>query len=175
MKKSIVIRRVKAFVIDYVIILIYAILLLGASLLISKLFHLDINNINPVAGELIGFVTLTLPVILYFTLSENSSYGGTIGKRKFRLRVIKKDGTRVGLLRLLIRNIIKFFPWELAHFFIYRLINFTSTGDQAPGFVLTGLILSQALAVIYFACILLTKNNRSIYEWLSGTMVIQNP
>jgi uncharacterized RDD family membrane protein YckC len=174
MKTIFIVRRVKAFAIDYIIILIYAILLFGASLVISKLFHLDINNIHPVAGELIGFATLTLPVILYFALSESSGYAATIGKRKFRLRVVEQNGTRAGLLRLLIRNFMKFFPWELAHFFIYRLINFTSTGNDVPGFVLTGLIISQVLAVIYFGCILLTKDSRTIYEWLSGTIVIQN-
>jgi len=172
-KNSNVINRIKAFVVDYLIIIIYAALLFGISLLSSKIFHLDINDVDPLTGELTGFITLTLPVILYFTLSENSSYAATIGKRKFQLCVTKKDKRKAGFVNLLVRNCIKFLPWELAHFFIYRLIGFTSEEEQVPASILTGLIVSQVLAVIYLLFILFTKNNRSIYELISGTMVIK--
>lgn len=94
MKTSIVIKRLKAFTIDYFIILIYIGLLLGATLLISRIFQLKLDSVNPVIGELIAFATLTLPVILYFMLSENSKYAGTIGKRKFGLHIVNKSLTK---------------------------------------------------------------------------------
>jgi len=174
LKTSIVIKRLKAFVIDYFIILIYIGLLLGATLLISKILQLKLGNVNPVIGELIAFATLTVPVILYFTLSENGNYAGTIGKRRFGLQIVNKTLTKANIGQLLIRNCIKFLPWELAHFFIYRLYYFTSINKTIPDWVLTGLIVSQGLVIIYLFCIIFIKNNRSIYELLSQTRVVQN-
>jgi len=165
---------VKAFIIDYVIILIYIGLLLGATLLVSNVFKLKLDNLSPVAGEVIAFVTLTLPVILYFTLSENGKYAGTIGKRKLGLHVVGKTSTTATAWQLLIRNCIKFLPWELAHFFIFQLFYFTSTDQTSPDWVLVGLIASQLLAIIYLLFMIFNKNNRSIYELFSQTKVVLN-
>ena len=174
MKTSIVIKRLKAFIIDYFIILIYIGLLLGITLLFSRIFQLKLDNVNPVTGGLIAFITLTLPVILYFTLSENGKYSGTIGKRKFGIHVVSKTLTKARLGQLLIRNCIKFLPWELAHFFVFRLFYFTSTNKTTPDWVLAGLIVSQGLAFIYLLCIIFCKNNRTVYELFSQTRVVQN-
>ena len=146
----------------------------GVTLLISKFFYLKLDNVNPVIGELIAFATLTLPVILYFTLSENRKYAGTIGKRKFGLQIVSNSLTKANIRQLLLRNCIKFLPWELAHFFIYRLFYFNSLNKTVPDWVLTGLIVSQGLALIYLLCIIFNKNNQSIYELLSMTKVVKS-
>ena len=174
MKTSIVIKRIKAFLIDYLIILIYLGILLATSLFISRIFQLESDNIGPVIGELIAFITLTLPVILYFTLSENGKYAGTIGKRKHGLHVVSKSFTKAGFGQLLIRNCIKFLPWELAHFFVFRLFYFSSSNTITPTWVLTGLISSQLLAIVYLLFLIFSKNKRSIYELISQTRVVQN-
>lgn len=173
MKKSTVIKRIKAFLIDYLIILIYIGLLFGATVLVAEVFDFQLTSLNPVTAELIGVITLTLPVILYFTISENGKSAGTIGKRKMGLRVTNRSLNKADISQLIFRNCIKFLPWELAHFFIYRLFYFDSTGETVPNWVMTGLITAQGLALIYLLCLLFTKNNRSVYEMLSGTRVIQ--
>jgi uncharacterized RDD family membrane protein YckC len=132
------------------------------------------DNVSPTIGELIAFVTLTLPVILYFTLSENGKYAGTIGKRKFGLHVTSKSFTKASFWQLLIRNCIKFLPWELAHFFIFRLFYFASASTITPTWVLTGLISSQLLAITYLLFLIFSENTRSIYELISQTRVVQN-
>jgi uncharacterized RDD family membrane protein YckC len=149
-------------------------LLVAATLLLSKFFSLNPASVDLVSGQLIGFATLTLPVILYFTLSENSRYAGTPGKRRFKLQVVSAQSQKAGLGHLLLRNCLKFLPWELAHFFIYRLFHFNRQGIEPPDWVLAGLIAAQVLAIIYFACLVFSKGNRSIYEWASGTRVIQH-
>ena len=149
-------------------------MLFGGTILISKFFDLKLDNVNPVNGEIIGFATLTLPVILYFTLSENGKYLGTIGKRKIGLQIVNKSLTKASIKQLLLRNCLKFLPWELAHFFIYRLFYFNSLSKTIPDWVLTGLIVSQGLALIYLLCIIFTKNNQSIYELISRTIVVKN-
>ena len=174
LKTTIVIKRLKAFLIDYVIILIYLGILLLTSLLISRIFHLGVDKESPVFGELIAFVTLTLPVILYFTLPENGKYAATVGKRKFGLCVVNKSFNKAGFWQLLLRNCIKFLPWELAHFFIFRLFYFDSTGTIVPAWVLAGLIGSQLLAILYLLFIIFSKTKRSIYELFSKTRVVQN-
>jgi uncharacterized RDD family membrane protein YckC len=132
------------------------------------------GNVSPVTGELIAFVTLTLPVILYFTLSENGKYAGTIGKRKLGLHVESKSFTKASFWQLLIRNCFKFLPWELAHYIIFRLFYFASTSTFTPTWVLTGLISSQLLAITYLLFLIFSKNKRSIYELISQTRVVQN-
>jgi uncharacterized RDD family membrane protein YckC len=116
---------------------------------------------------------LTLPVILYFTLSESSKHAGTIGKRKFHLKVVSNDFSKAGFWQLLFRNCIKFLPWELAHFFIFRLFQFSRNNVEPANWILYGLVISQALAVIYLLCMILNKSHRSIYELFSLTRVIQ--
>lgn len=172
LKTSILIARIKAFAIDYLIILVYIVLLFGATILISNLFDIDLNTVNTTTAELTGFFTLTLPVILYFTLTEAGKQSGSVGKRKVNLKVVSKNSTRADFFHLLLRNCIKFLPWELAHFFIYQLLFFSRGGAEPPVWVLPGLIISQAMAVTYLLFILSNKNNRSIYEIASGTKVI---
>ena len=148
-------------------------MLFGATILVSNYFHLKLDNVNPVIRQLIGFATLTLPVILYFTLSENGKYHGTIGKRIIGLQIMSKSLTKASIKQLLLRNCIKFLPWELAHFFIYWLFYFNSLSKTIPYWVLTGLVASQGLALIYLLCILFNKSNQSIYELLSRTIVVK--
>jgi uncharacterized RDD family membrane protein YckC len=162
---STVTKRFLAFGIDYVVILIYALLLLGLTLLAGRVFGINPKAIGPVAGEIAGFLFLTLPVILYFTLCESGRFAGTIGKQKFKLRV-------AGFVQLLARNCMKFLPWELAHFLVFRLYNFPSGRMNAPGWVTTGLIAPYALVLVYLLFILFNKNNRSVYEIFSGTRVL---
>src|SRR5688572_18085033 len=114
MRKQMVIKRVKAFAIDYSIILAYIAFLIAVTLIVSSIAGWDVRVAEPVEGQLTGFFTLTLPVILYFCISENGHHAGTIGKRKLHLQVVAADLTKAGRGQLLIRNCIKFLPWELA-------------------------------------------------------------
>ena len=134
-------------------------------------FSFSFENVDAVSGELIGFTSLTLPVILYFTFSENSKHAGTFGKRKLNLQVVAEDLSDTKFGQLLIRNFIKFLPWELAHFFIFRLYQFNRNDIQPPAWIFAGLIISQALALAYLSLLFL-KGHRSIYEFLSSTRVI---
>src|SRR5690625_2899891 len=109
-------KRMLAFLIDYVMIALYAVVGVGT---ISVIFKNELEPFvtsTPLLGQLIGFVTLTLPVMLYFMLSEYSSRQATVGKKIARLRVATNNGTRITLLQVLIRTVVKFLPWEIAHF-----------------------------------------------------------
>ena len=172
MKNSIVIARMKAFAIDYLIILVYIGLLFAVTLAISSLFDADLNNIDTLTGELIGFLTLTLPVILYFSFTEAGKYAGSIGKRRFNLKVVTVTSGKTNLIQNLLRNIIKFLPWEIAHFFVFQFFYFLRTNTEPPNWVLWGLVTAQGAAIIYLLFILFRKDNRSVYELFSSTKVI---
>ena len=173
MKSSIVIARFKAFAIDYLIILGYICLLFAATMAISRLLDADLDNIDTLTAELIGFLTLTLPVILYFSFTEAGKYGGSIGKRRFNLKVIRVNRIKASFFQLLLRNVIKFLPWEIAHFFVFQLFYFTRTNTDPPVWVLCGLIAAQVVAIIYLLFILFRKDNRSVYELISSTKVVK--
>jgi uncharacterized RDD family membrane protein YckC len=165
-------KRIKAFLVDYGIILLYIIFLFGVSMLLSKLFSFPLNADDPFWGELIGFLTLTLPVILYFTFSENSNYAGTMGKRKYGLKVVNYNLSKATFSQLLLRNAIKFLPWEMAHFFVFKLFYFSRIKANTPSWVMSGLIASQMLALTYLILLVFNKHHQSGYETLSKTRVI---
>ena len=173
MKDSIILARIKAFAIDYLIILVYIGLLFVATLFISRLSNADLDDINTLTAELIGFLTLTLPVIVYFSLTEAGKHAGSIGKRKYNLKVVTDKNDKANISRTLWRNIIKFLPWELAHFFVYQLFYFSKTGIDTPAWVLYGLVATQAIAILYLLFILFGKRHRSVYELISSTKVIK--
>ena len=49
-----------------------------------------------------------LPWLLYMVLMEASAAQGTIGKMALGIKVTDVDGNRIGLLRALVRNLMKF-------------------------------------------------------------------
>lgn len=67
--------------------------------------------------ELWVLATMSLPVWLYFVCGE-LWLQQTIGKKLFRLQVVDKTGTRIGLLQSLIRTAVKLLPWELSHLIV---------------------------------------------------------
>src|SRR5207248_6666114 len=69
-------RRVAAFLVDYLVIAAYIGLLAGLSVAISTALHrrlgLPRTDAEELQGHAVAFLTLTLPVVLYFALSEAS-------------------------------------------------------------------------------------------------------
>ncbi len=57
------VKRILASVIDYAIIGLYATALFAGVTLLASLLHLKLD-VGPVLRQLIGFVTLTLPIFL---------------------------------------------------------------------------------------------------------------
>ena len=78
------IKRLKAFGFDYLLIVGYIILLAAGTMAVIKIsgfFGLSLRwPENPLLADLMAFVTLVLPVILYFTLQESSPKQATWGK-----------------------------------------------------------------------------------------------
>jgi RDD family. len=110
-------RRIAAFAVDYVFIAAYLLVVVGAGALLRLVATGLAANLfaDPLRAELIGFLTLTVPVSLYFVIGEASPAGATWGKRRMGLRVVTSRGARLTLGRSVLRTSLKFVPWELTH------------------------------------------------------------
>ncbi|MFY0603543.1 MAG: RDD family protein [Flavobacteriaceae bacterium] len=163
---SLFLRRVLAFVIDYIVIITYAVLLFLASSLLMNRFNIDLNFGNPFKNQIIGFFTLTLPVFLYFYLSEKGIHKATLGKRVLRLKVVS---AKKHTYSIFLRNFLKFLPWEIAHIGVYQIVFFENQQQETPHWVWFLLITPQVLVLIYFVSTLISKGKKSIYDRICNT------
>ncbi len=158
--------RLRALLWDYLLILLYIMLLVVLSLLLPAL---QIFFRQPVQSDVAAFVVLVLPVVLYFAIAESSQQGATWGKQKLGLRVIRVDGGRLEIWRSLLRSLIKFLPWQLAHTAIFH----SSENGMLSQLVLWLLYLSAyGLVILYLLMVWQSATHRSLYDRVAGSIVV---
>jgi uncharacterized RDD family membrane protein YckC len=170
-------KRLKAFGLDYLIIFTYIAALLGVNyglILVGG----GLDEISPLfastlAKDALAFVTLILPVILYFSLQESSTRQATWGKRKAGLRVISAKGETLTRGRAFVRSLIKFLPWQIAHTSIYHIEGFPFAPVEPPPMVWFGFGLAYLLVGIYIVSALVSKKHRTPYDWLAGAYMVE--
>ncbi len=128
---------------------------------------------NAWSAELAGFLLLTTPVVLYFALFESSPGGATPGKRVLHLRVVKLDGRRLGRGRALLRSVVKFAHWELAHFTIWQYVYGAAGHANPPTWTTITLAVVYLLVPAYLISLFIGRAHRTIYDRLSGSIVIE--
>ena len=170
-------KRLKAFAFDYLIISGYIILLGITTFVISKV-SLSFGYLlrwpeNPILADLMAFVTLILPVALYFTFSESSPKRATWGKQKVGIQVVKANGEKITHIQALIRSSVKFLPWQIAHTSIFQIKEVIPGGEVEP-FDITGFVLVYVLVGIYIAAVFISKKRRTPYDCVAGSYVIVN-
>ncbi|ACT03896.1 RDD family protein [Paenibacillus sp. JDR-2] len=159
--------RIIAFLWDYVIIAGYITLLIGLSFLIRPLM-IPLFTTNPILAEFTGFLFITLPVYLYFSICEGSKSHATWGKRKMGIVVTGINGQSIGLGSSLFRSALKFVPWELAHFTVWHMA-IPSKYSDSFFYSLLGTV--YGLVLIYLISPLWSKNNQTLYDFITGTVV----
>ena len=159
--KNHIIRRLGAFLVDYLLIMGYA----GILFLTSSLFNTQ--NMGPVSGQITGLLSLTIPVFLYFYICEQSPAGATIGKRVFKLKVVSPHGRN----SIFVRNLIKFLPWEIAHAGVHWVMYYSRQGTETPVWVFALLVVPQVLGVLYIVSLFHSKGSGSVYDSIAGTRV----
>ena len=168
--------RVAAFAFDYLVIVGYIVVLtaiaFGVVMVSGPRPPAATPFANPVFSDLLTFVTLVLPVILYFTLQESSPRQATWGKRKVGLRVATATGASLSKGQAFVRSLVKFLPWQLAHTSIYHIPGWPSAMTQPTPWVTAGLVLVWVLVGANLASLLLTKTHRTLYDWLAGAFVV---
>lgn len=109
--------RIVAFALDYIIIAGYLFIVIAVGVA-GRTFVPSMTQTlfaTPVSGQLAGFLSVTLPISLYFIFLESSDWQATWGKRRRGLRVTQAGGVQLSFPHALSRTVLKFMPWELAH------------------------------------------------------------
>ncbi|RKW23955.1 RDD family protein [Candidatus Gracilibacteria bacterium] len=156
--------RLKELLIDYIAILAF---LVGV-LIISSGFYFFILGEIPKFGEtgsqLISFLFSVFPIILIFSYLDYKN--GTFGKQFAGLKIIYKNKT---FAFSLLRNVIKFLPWQLAHFGIISGIysDFNSFSSQFLTF------LAIFLFFLYLLQGLFSKDKRYLADFIAKTQVVE--
>jgi len=163
--------RITAFASDYILIAGYLIIVVAIGITLKVFFPAVTNRLfsNPLSGQITGFLTITLPVSLYFILFESSVWQATWGKRKRGLQVTRTDGSRLSILRAGSRTLLKFTPWELAHACIWQ-ISFTQ--QESSQIIIVGFVLVWILVGANIVSLWISPTNQTLYDWLTGTYVV---
>jgi uncharacterized RDD family membrane protein YckC len=166
-------RRAGAFALDYMIILGY---LLGVgllSLLLNTLF--DTNQWlfgTRIRAQMVAFLLVTLPITLYFAISESSPQQATWGKQRLKLKVADRNRKRIHFWRALGRTLLKFVPWEISHTLIWQIYFSPQTES---------VWISYGFALVYFliglnlVSLVISKTRQTLYDFLTNTYVILLP
>jgi hypothetical protein len=160
------VRRLVAFALDWGVMVAWGGLLFGLAMRWSVG---DLAMVaNPWVAQAVGFAAMTLPVTVYFAVSESSPLRASLGKHIVGLQVTSLSGGRIGLARSLLRNGIKFLPWELGHLVAWQAIASGSAG--VPGWVLAPMVLSLGVP-LWWICSLLLEGVAPYDRW-AGVKVV---
>jgi uncharacterized RDD family membrane protein YckC len=166
--------RMKAFAYDFALILIYIAALTVANIILflypGILSAISPWNGSPIVMDAAAFLSLLLPVTIYFALQESSPRQATWGKHKFGLQVVGPAAGRLSFKRSLLRTALKFLPWQLAHTSIYQLQASLAQDPQAVSW--SGFILVYAMAGIYLLSAVFSKKKQTLYDMLLASYVI---
>lgn len=169
-------KRLKAFALDYLVILAYVLVLgsvnYGVILAGGALDRGWAFFASPAGKDAVAFLTLVLPVMLYFALQESSFRQATWGKRKAKIVVTSLAGERLTRGRALVRSALKFLPWQIAHTSIYHVEGLPFAPEEPSPAVMAGFILVYVLVGSYLLSALLSKKHRAPYDWAAGSVVI---
>jgi uncharacterized RDD family membrane protein YckC len=165
-----VIRRVAAYAVDALILFIAFPIILGAicGFVLYLTIGLDWME-NGFLFWLYVFSVVSIPFWLYYSLLESSMRQATFGMRLFGLQVADIEGKRISFGRALLRTIIKLLPFELNHLVLFLPTPIWS--DPNPGFRI-GFVIVNALIILYFATMFLTRRRQSIHDLAAGTIVV---
>lgn len=162
--------RFKAFVIDYVLILAYLALLLVLSLFLLPSLQEWFKQ-SLIVAQFAGFIVVTLPVSLYFMISDSAIGRQSFGKKRVGIQVVDKNGAALSLGHSTLRTILKFLPWELSHYFVYRITH-VDDGEMPLHHYLTGGLI-YILILVYILSAIFTKRKQSLYDLIAKTQVVK--
>lgn len=164
--------RLKAFLIDYLFILAY----LAMLFIINVFIFPDLQKLfqgSMAVAQFIGFLMVTLPVSLYFVISEVMFNGQSIGKKKLNMQAVGADGEKISLWKSIFRTALKFLPWEMSHFLIYRLMELGE--EPMPVLYMIVGICIYALMFLYILTSIFTKKKQAFYDRIAKTKVVKIP
>lgn len=155
-------KRMIELLFDYLFILAYLALLFLGSMLFYIIFFNGIPEFTEIQSQCLAFFTSVLPITLLFTFLDYTN-NGSFGKVKAGLELVYQKKT---VQASLIRNVIKFLPWQLGH--MGTIHGFYSEFDVLS-IILS--ISATLFAVSLLAMTLFRKDKRHLGDLLAHTQV----
>ncbi|NDJ35607.1 MAG: RDD family protein [Chloroflexi bacterium] len=158
-----VLRRMAAYVLD----------IIGLFVLLAPPGQaiLWLVGTRPQSGPAIAQTILwnfSLPVWIYFIVSDASATGATIGKRLLGIKVSRMDSARLNWPQALLRTAMKLLPWELVHVAAFAL---STDLTQVRRVQQVGLALANLLIIVYLLLVWFSRGQRSLHDYVAGTLV----
>ncbi len=172
-QRELALRRLLAFLVDYGVMVLFVAVVSAAGFAIRS--RLGVTSSAPtefqqkLLSHALVFATIMLPILFYFAVSESSRWQATIGKRVLRLQVTDDHGGRPRLLRTLLRNAVKFSPWELAHTGVWHVPGTPFVSE--PGAFSWGLWIAALLLALWWFASIWLGDGRTPYDRIAGTVV----
>lgn len=121
--------------------------------------------------EVYTIVSVSIPVWLYFSIFESSSWRASPGKRMLGMKVVDSNSkSQIGFLRFLLRTVVKLLPWELAH--IGNNLPEPIWYAEEPGFRV-GFILSGLFMIGYIVVMCSNARRQCVHDMLARTVVLK--
>lgn len=156
-----IVDRIKELVIDWLVISAYLIILAIISILFYMVVFKGIPKTTEIQSQLIATITSVIPIIIIFSILDFKK--GSIGKQKAGLKLYFKEKK---FRYSVIRNVIKFLPWQIGHM---ATIHGIYTEFDTISIILE--IVAITLLVIMFLMGILRKDKRHLGDILAGTQV----
>ena len=165
---TVVTKRLLALAIDWLLICGYLIVLALAAFLTYLALWDRVPAFSHLQTQLIAALTSVVPVILWFTHKESRIPFATTGKIQMELTVkYRGDALRSAL----VRNILKFLPWQLAHMGVI----YGSFTDFESSVAMLTVLVSIFLALTYAMQVVITPSHRHFPDIVSGAQVVRLP
>jgi uncharacterized RDD family membrane protein YckC len=172
MKDAYMARRGMAYLSDCILVFAFYVLTQRAIFLPLRRFAFGSDEwfASGMMSELYTLLTISLPIWLYFTLTEVSRWQATLGKMWLGLQTVDA-ATRgqIGFWQSFLRTVIKMLPWEVAH--VANNLPVPMWYDPEPGFR-WGFLLSPLLLTLYIVVVVLTPQHQSVHDVLARTRVV---
>lgn len=162
-----VLHRAAAFLWDYVFIALYLGFLRILSLALPQMM---LWFQRPSTAHLLSFIFVTLPIGLYFAITEASPARATFGKRLMHVQVDDPKGARLTIARSMLRTAAKFTPWELSHAAVWRF-RFAADGAPHDHVAVALLVTAWVLVSVNVICVGVDKRRRTLYDLIAGSIV----
>lgn len=164
-------RRLAAFFIDYAVIAAWLAALTAAAFATGLAqSDMDLHSLyDRLQRHALAFGTVTLPIVIGFAAFEASPLQGSPGKRLMGLRVVRVDGAPAGFGATLLRNALKFLPWEIAHLGIWHMPGRPFVDPPAAWNM--ALWIAALLVAAVYAASLAMGSRRTPYDRIAGVLV----
>lgn len=161
-------KRLLALLIDYLIILAFALVVLGCTLAVSFAFLGGLPQMNELQSNLVSLV-LFLPVLVYSIFCEAGKKRGTPGKRALKIQVAPVGQGGLKPWQAIVRNCVKFAPWEFAHIVIFKMV---ALNAELPPVWMGMMVAANILPVVWLMVVLCRKDHRGLHDLAAKTQVI---